>query len=128
MSRGLGDVYKRQPLHRLLKEIFQFYIRKECILPVLFLKLLQCLSLELNFLPSLLLNFYTSFITSHFIYETLLLCFTTRFRYKNNHKVYFCPRNEAFLTLFQPENDTMYPIFCLDVKVIGKVIGLFREI
>ena len=28
----------------------------------------------------------------------------------------------------QPENDTMDPIFCLDVKIIGKVIGLFREI
>ena len=27
----------------------------------------------------------------------------------------------------QPENDTMDPIYCQDVKILGKVIGLFRE-
>lgn len=27
----------------------------------------------------------------------------------------------------QPENDTMSPIYCTEVKIIGKVIGLYRE-
>lgn len=27
----------------------------------------------------------------------------------------------------QPENDAMDPIYCLEVKILGKVIGLFRE-
>ncbi|MGL5674915.1 MAG: transcriptional repressor LexA [Cellulosilyticaceae bacterium] len=27
----------------------------------------------------------------------------------------------------QPENDTMDPIYCLEVKILGKVVGLFRE-
>ena len=39
-------------------------------------------------------------------------------------KRFFREKNRVRL---QPENDTMDPIFCLDVKVIGKVIGLFRE-
>ncbi len=40
-------------------------------------------------------------------------------------KRFFREKNRVRL---QPENDAMDPIFCLDVKVIGKVIGLFREI
>lgn len=39
-------------------------------------------------------------------------------------KRFFKEKNRIRL---QPENDTMDPIFCLDVKIIGKVIGLFRE-
>ena len=39
-------------------------------------------------------------------------------------KRFFREKNRVRL---QPENDTMDPIFCLDVQIIGKVIGLFRE-
>lgn len=39
-------------------------------------------------------------------------------------KRFFKEKNRVRL---QPENDTMDPIFCLDVQIIGKVIGLFRE-
>lgn len=40
-------------------------------------------------------------------------------------KRFFKEKNRVRL---QPENDTMEPIYCLDVKILGKVIGLFREI
>ena len=53
-----------------------------------------------------------------------IVIFIGRIIQRKRYKIlYFCIEN-----YFKPENDTMDPIFCLDVKVIGKVIGLFREI
>ncbi len=39
-------------------------------------------------------------------------------------KRFFKEKNRVRL---QPENDTMDPIYCLEVKILGKVVGLFRE-